>query len=82
MPPEHPLDTFMRAWRGVFIVAFVLSGPIMLISYVQMFMDFVTSIDLWLAVVIVVSHLLGWIGIASLFDQQQERRNPPRDEQP
>ena len=37
--------------------------------------------DWWVTVIVVISHLLGWIGIASLFDQRQERLNPPQDAQ-
>ncbi len=71
----------MRAWRGVFIVAAYLSAPIMLISYAMMVGRFAQAADWWVTVIVVISHLLGWIGIASLFDRQQEQRNPPPSDQ-
>ena len=71
----------MRAWRGAFIVAAYLSAPIMLISYAMMVGRFAQAADWWVTVIVVISHLLGWIGIASLFDQRQERRHPPQDAQ-
>lgn len=71
----------MRAWRGAFIVAAYLSAPIMLISYSLMIKHMIETADWWVTVIVVISHLLGWIGIASLFDQRQERLNPPQDAQ-
>ena len=81
MRDEHPLDIFMCAWRGAFIVAAYLSAPIMVISYAMMVGRFAQAADWWVTVIVVISHLLGWIGIASLFDRQQERRHPPQDAQ-
>ena len=71
----------MRAWRGAFILAACLSAPIMLISYSLMIKHMIETADWWVTVIVVISHLLGWIGIASLFDQRQERLNPPQDAQ-
>lgn len=64
----------MRALRGPIIAALVVSGPIMLMSYGWMIKHFVTTAPVWLSVVVVIAHFLVWLGIGSLFDRQQERR--------
>ena len=75
MQKEHPIDRFMRRMRGPILWAFVISGPIMLASYGWMIKHLLETAPAWVSVPVVISHVMGWIAIGSLFDRQQERRS-------
>lgn len=75
---EHPLDRIMRSARPFLIAAFVISGPVMLLSYGWMLKNMVASLGWWGAPVFV-AHILTWIAISSLFDARQERLRSSED---
>lgn len=70
---EQPIDRLMRRGRGFILVLTALCFPIFLISYGFMVHAMLTTWGWW-AVPASVAHCIGWLGIASLFDIQQERR--------
>lgn len=80
MQQEHPIDRLMRRLRGPIIAGIVLSGPVMLLSYGWMIKDMLLRAPVWVSVVVIIAHLVTWLGIGSLFDIQQERRKKLQDD--
>lgn len=74
MQKEHPVDRLMRALRGPIIVGMYLCLPVFLLSYGWMARDFVAAVPAWVAVPVVIAHLVTVIGVASLIDRQKERQ--------
>lgn len=74
MQYEHPIDRLVYRLRVPIIILAALSAPIMLISYGKMFLLAVEAWPTWIIVVVLISHLMGWIGIGCLFDSLSERR--------
>ena len=71
----HPIDRVARKFRGLIIVLAVVSFPVFLVSYIWMVREAFFALPLWAWLGLVVSHTIGFLGIASLFDRYQERRN-------
>ncbi len=70
---EHPIDRLMYRLRVPIIVLAVLSLPVFLLTYGLMLRYALTTWPWWGGVALVVSHLMGWLGIGSLFDMRQEK---------
>lgn len=71
---EHPIDRFMRAIRPLLIGLLFLALPVMLLSYGWMLKQLLYAAPFWVSAAVVLAHMVTWLGIASLFDKQQERR--------
>lgn len=50
--------------------------PIMLLSYGWMLKELMFSAPGWISAVVIISHLIGWLGISALIDMKSERRLP------
>jgi len=70
----HPIDRAAYALRGVILGATYLCAPIYMISYGWMLKKLLTTAPGWVSAVVILAHIIVWIGIASLFDRSQERR--------
>lgn len=77
----HPVDRAVYALRGVILAACYLCGPIMLISYGWMARELITTAPVWVSVIVLIAHVVGWLGIASLIDMRRERLTPPEPDQ-
>ena len=85
MLSQHPIDRFGRATRGIFLFAMVACLPVTLYSYAWMIKQVYLAAPTWISVVVTVSQIITFLGIASLFDKQQERRQlsePAQSEPP
>lgn len=71
---ETAVDRAMRRVRAPIIFLLILSGPVTLLSYGMLMKHMLTTAPVWISAAVVVSHIFTWLGIASLFDKQQERR--------
>ncbi len=71
---EHPIDRLTHRLRLPIIVVAVVSLPVFLITYGLMVRYALTTWPWWGSAALVVSHLMGWLGIGSLFDMRQEKR--------
>lgn len=58
-----------------------LSGPIAVLTYGKAMVAFIWTLPPWLAVVVFFSHIIAMIGVGSLIDRQQERRQSSGSEQ-
>jgi hypothetical protein len=74
MQYEHPIDRLVYRLRVPILILAALSAPIMLISYGKMFVLAASTWPTWVIVPVFIAHLMGWIGIACLFDSLSERR--------
>ena len=63
----------MRPLRGLLIVLAVLSGPVFLFSYGKMIVEMYHAVDGWLFAIVIFSHIIFWLGIASLIDSRSEQ---------
>ncbi len=70
---EHPVDRLGAALRPVIIVLAVASLPVFLLTYGFLIKHALTTWPWWGSAALIVSHLIGWLGIGSLFDARQER---------
>ena len=70
---ENPIDRALRPLRGLFIALAVLSGPVFLFSYGKMIVAMYHAADGWLFAIVAFSHVIFWLGIASLIDNQSEQ---------
>lgn len=73
MPYTHPLDRLVVKLRPALIVLAALCFPAFLITYGLMLKAAFQSWPSWGVAVMVVSHLLGWLGLSALLDSRQER---------
>ena len=73
-----PLDLFMMRIRGLIALLCLFALPVMLFSYAWGLKLLLQHLDspAW-AVVIVVSHVIAWVGLASLLDSLSGHRPPP-----
>ena len=78
---EHIADRFARAVRPFVIAGIYLCLPIYLFSSGWGLKQLMFAAPWWVSVIVVISHFVTWLGIASLFDMQQERRQSLRDAQ-
>lgn len=74
MQKEHPLDRLGRKIRTPLIWSLWISGPIAVFTYAKAIIAFASGLPGWLAVIVVLSHIAMFVGIGSLIDRQQERR--------
>jgi hypothetical protein len=78
---EHPIDRMMRRFRGLFLSLAVFALPVMIISYGWLMVKAYHILGGPVFVVVFLSHVIGWIGIASLIDSLTERKNPQPSDQ-
>ena len=81
MQNQHPLDRLVFRLRKPIIFGAIICAPIMLASYAWMVGNFTSIAPLWLTLTVVPAHFVGWIAVACLFDQSQERRQSQQDVQ-
>lgn len=70
----HPADRIMQAARPLILILAIPALPVMLFSYGWMLKELVTAAPIWVSAAVVISHLIGWLGIAALFDKREEQR--------
>lgn len=73
MQHQHPLDRLAYRLRVPLIVLAVISCPVMLYSYAWGMKQIMAAAPAWVSVLVVVSHIMVWLGIGSLFDMRQEK---------
>lgn len=73
---EHIADRVTRNLRGVFIGLAGVSLPVFLIGYGFMLKNALTTWPLWASIPVVIAQIVVCLGLASLLDIRQERRNP------
>lgn len=59
--------------RPLLIGVTLLAFPVMLISYGWMMKQLFITAPVWVSVVVLISHLIGWLGISALIDIRSER---------
>lgn len=74
MDPIHPADRIMRVLRVPLIIGAMLCFPVFMLSYGYAMKWLITTAPFWLSAPSVISHLVVFLGVASLFDSQEERR--------
>lgn len=74
MKSTHPIDRLVYRLRKPIIAAIYIAGPVMMFSYGWGVKELYFSAPGWLTAVVVIAHIIVWVGIGSLFDRQQERR--------
>lgn len=74
MEPIHPADRIMRVLRVPLIIGAMLCFPVFMLSYGYAMKWLITTAPFWLSAPSVISHLVVFLGVASLFDSQEERR--------
>ena len=74
MEKEHPLDRLGRKIRTPLIWSLWVSGPIAVFTYGKAMVAFIWTLPPWMAVVVFFSHIIAMVGVGSLIDRQQERR--------
>lgn len=74
----HSVDKVALAMRRTIFVAAIISAPVMLISYAYALKLLFEVMPTWLWLLVCASHVIIWLGIASLFDktQEQAQRSP------
>jgi hypothetical protein len=75
MQSEHPIDRAARRIRGPITILAGLCLPVCLLSYGWMVKTALETWPLWASIPAVLSHIIAALGLASLLDIQQERRN-------
>ena len=76
MQENNPFDRLARRLRGFFIIAMFAAVPVVLISYFWMIAVAYHAAPGWIFAIIVIAHLLSWLGLSSLLDIRQEQKNP------
>lgn len=74
MEPIHPADRIMRVLRVPLIIGAMLCFPVFMLSYGYAMKWLIKTAPFWLSAPSVISHLVVFLGVASLFDSQEERR--------
>lgn len=74
MDPIHPADRIMRALRVPLIIGAVLCFPVFMLSYGYAMKWLITAAPFWISVPSVISHLAVFLGVASLIDSREARR--------
>lgn len=77
MRSENIFDRFGYWARPVLIALLWLCLPVALVTYSQMAGMIIQQWPWWVSLPAITAHLVCFLGIASLFDRQEERRNPP-----
>lgn len=79
MEYENFWDRLTYRLRPVIIAGLWLAVPVFLVSYAGMFARAVIGMPWYFGIPVVIAHLVAWLGIASLFDIQQERLESQKD---
>jgi hypothetical protein len=74
MEKESLSDRLERAARPVLLGLLVITGPVFFFTYAWGMKLLLTVVPLWAWALICLCHVMAWLGVASLFDTQQERR--------
>ena len=74
MQKEHPLDRLGRKLQTPLIWSLWISGPIAVFSYAKAMVAFIWTLPPWLGVIVFFANLIALVGVASLIDRQQSRR--------
>ncbi len=82
MQNEHPIDRFARSVRGPVVVLAAICLPVCLLSYGWMVKSAIETWPLWASIPAIVAQIVVFLGIASLLDTRQERKNRQQGERP
>lgn len=74
MQKEHPLDRLGRKMQTPLIWSLWVSGPIAVFTYAKAIVAYAWTLPGWLAAIVVLSHIAMFVGVGSLIDRQQLRR--------
>jgi len=74
MQKEHPLDRLGRKLQTPLIWSLWVSGPIAVFTYGKAIIAYAWTLPGWLTFIVVLSHIVMFVGVASLIDRQQARR--------
>ena len=74
MQKEHPFDRLARRLQTPLIWFLWVSAPIALFTYGKAMVAFIWSLPPALGVITFIAQIVALLGIASLFDRQQARR--------
>ena len=72
---EKPIDRVVRRLRPALMALGLMAFPVFMLSYGYMIKLFYQSVPVWIFVLMVVTHLMVWIGMSCLDDYRRERQN-------